>query len=116
MLELLPAWIIDLVKSIGFPALIFLIWYLDSKAKAKQFEAMLENQREERKAQLNEMREERERMFNAQESDNRSMHESMRASNEILALHASILAELKGGQRTHEKLLENLINEIRSRI
>jgi len=42
--------VIELVKSVGFPGLIFFIWYLYHQAQVKTFEKLIEEQskREER--------------------------------------------------------------------
>lgn len=38
-----PNLLIDLTKNIGFPAVIFAIWYIYHKAQVKTFEQMMNN-------------------------------------------------------------------------
>ena len=46
--------LLDIIKSVGFPGLIFLIWYLYHKSQVKTFEKLIEEQskREERNFSL----------------------------------------------------------------
>lgn len=42
MLELMPAWVVDAVRYIGFPALIFAVWYLSRRDDRERWTKLLE--------------------------------------------------------------------------
>ena len=42
MLELMPAWVLDGVRYVGFPALIFAVWYLSRKDDRERWSKLLE--------------------------------------------------------------------------
>lgn len=115
MPEVFPTWAIDLFKYVGFPALIFIIWYVSHRSNQKQQESFLAAITAERAQWLEEMRKERERTLT-------TFSEQMSRETEVLSKLADAvsqqnaqLAELNGRMRATGKGVDDLRDEVRTR-
>lgn len=115
MPELLPVWAIDLVKYVGFPAMLFLVWYASHKSNVKQISDMLGALSDERKTQLQEMRVERDHVFAIQRQQQERDTEAIKELTSAVSMQGSILMTLQHSVASTAKALDDFKDELRRR-
>jgi hypothetical protein len=115
MPEVFPTWAIDLFKYVGFPALIFIIWYVSHRSNQKQQESFLTVITAERTQWLEEIRSSSERMMATYADQMSRQNATTLKLVDAVAQQNAQLAEMKGATRSNGKSIDDLRDEIRTR-
>lgn len=109
---LLPAWAIEMVKYVGFPALIFLVWYLTHKSHQLQLTKIVETQTAERENHMKILREERSMVLSLFADQMKSGEREAKDLAAAIQMNTSTLMKLESAIDANTKSIDHLLTRL----
>jgi hypothetical protein len=89
---------LELVKVLGFPALIFIMWFLYHRSESQKWEELIKNNNSNHQAQFQFMQ----NMLSQGNVESERIYQLLRDSIEVASHHSSILARMEGKIDTNQ--------------
>lgn len=102
-MEMLPGWVVEMVKYVGFPALIFAIWYLAQKSSFRQFEKVLD-----------EAKAERNRFYDSLDRERENDNNAIKEISKVLTVQTAQLAQMNSNIEAQGKSIDEIKHDLRA--